>query len=58
MEIFKVQKVDSHGGSLRIFVKNQDGKFDMDVSVSSMLEKERKIGIGDYEIYKKFLIIK
>lgn len=54
MEIFKIKRVDSHGGSLRIFVKKNEGKFEIDKSVNLMLENERKLGIDDFETYKKF----
>ena len=54
MEIFKIKKVDSHGGSLRVFAKKKEGKFEIDESVSMMIENEKKIGIEDFETYKKF----
>jgi len=54
MGIFKIKKVDSHGGSLRIFVKNQSVKFYIDESVNRFLENEKKIGVGDSALYENF----
>jgi len=54
MQIFKVQHVDSHGGSLRVFVKKQGSSRPIDSSVHEMLEREKAIGINDFETYQKF----
>jgi len=54
MEVIKVQRVDSHGGSLRVFIKKADGKFEVDDSVERILEYEDKIGINDYDLYEQF----
>jgi len=54
MEIFKAQRVDSHGGSLRVFVMNSGGGHKVDDSVSSVMEYEKRMGIGDFETYVKF----
>ena len=54
MEIFNVEKIPVHGGSLRIFVKKQAGKFDIDKSVPEMIEFEKRYGIDKFETYKKF----
>lgn len=54
MEIFNVEKVPVHGGSLRIFIKKQTGKYPIDKSVAEMLEFEKKYGIDNFEMYKKF----
>lgn len=54
MEIFRVELVSSHGGSLRVFVQKQNGQHKIDHSVIQMLEQEKKKGIGSYETYEKF----
>lgn len=54
MEIFKVEHVSSQGGSLRVFIKKESSSHQIEKSVSSMLEKEKAVGIHDYETYEKF----
>ena len=54
MQIFKVQKVDSHGGSLRVFVKAQESSKEIDSSVTKLLETEKKQGIQDFNTYEAF----
>lgn len=54
MEIFDVKNVDSHGGSLRVFVKKSEGKFAVRSPVTQMLEDEKKLGINEFRMYKKF----
>ena len=54
MAVFDVQRVDSHGGSLRAFIKKSEGKFKINDSVKMLLDYESKIGINDFELYKKF----
>lgn len=54
MEIFKIEKVDTHGGSLRLFVKNKSTKFASDGSVGRFLNNESKIGIHNFKLYEDF----
>ena len=54
MEIFKVQHVNSHGGSLRVFVQRQGGIRPVDSSVTETLTRERQEGLDRYETYQKF----
>lgn len=54
MNIFKIEKVGSHGGSLRVFIKNRASNFITDKSVESMISNEKVIGIDRFETYKKF----
>jgi SAM-dependent methyltransferase len=54
MKIFRADKVSSHGGSLRIFVKNDEGNHEMDKSVQDTLDYEKKIGIDAIELYENF----
>ena len=52
-KIFKSEKVDTHGGSLRIFVK-KDKKVKIDSSVRKMLKDEENFGIKDFKTYQEF----
>ena len=55
LEIFDVQELPTHGGSLRIFVKHagQD-KIEISKHVNQLLGKERKLGMLDLAYYKNF----
>ena len=52
-KIFKSEKVDTHGGSIRVYIK-KDKKVKIDASVKKMLLDEDSFGIKKYETYKKF----
>lgn len=55
LQIFDVEEVDTHGGSLRIFAKNKKDKTkDISIRVAQRLEHERKLGIEDLSYYKNF----
>tara|TARA_Y100000310_G_scaffold82715_1_gene79316 strand:- start:22969 stop:24192 length:1224 start_codon:yes stop_codon:yes gene_type:complete len=54
MNIFRVEKVASHGGSLRVFVQKDVGNHAIDSSVQIMLEDEEKRGVKDYATYENF----
>jgi len=54
METFNAKRVDSHGGSLRVFVKKSEGKHEIHNDVNKILEDEKNMGIGSMDIYKKF----
>ena len=45
--------MDTHGGSLRIYIK-KDKKVKVESSVKKMLREEEKFGIKKFETYKKF----
>ncbi len=51
--IFRSEKVDTHGGSIRIYIK-KDKKTKVEKSVKRMLKEEEKFGIKKFETYKKF----
>ena len=51
--IYKAEKIDTHGGSLRIYVK-KNLKNKIDKSVKSILEEEKKFGINKYKTYLNF----
>ena len=52
-KIFKSEQVDTHGGSLRIYVK-KDKKVKIDSSVKKMLKSEEKFWIKRYKTYQEF----
>jgi len=53
VKIFKAEKIDTHGGSLRIYIsKNKKTKIDQ--SVNKILKEEEKFGIKNYKTYKLF----
>tara|TARA_E500000178_G_scaffold348594_1_gene403958 strand:- start:2042 stop:4585 length:2544 start_codon:yes stop_codon:yes gene_type:complete len=53
VKIYKAEKIDTHGGSLRIFLK-KDPKVKIERSVKKLLDEEEKFGIKNFETYKKF----
>ncbi|MDC0433513.1 NAD-dependent epimerase/dehydratase family protein [Pelagibacteraceae bacterium] len=52
-KIFKSEKIDTHGGSLRIYVK-KDKKVKIDSSINKMLREEESFGIKKYKTYQDF----
>jgi len=52
-KIFRSEKVDTHGGSIRIYVK-KDKKVKIQTSVKKMLNEEEKFGIKKFKTYQKF----
>ena len=55
LEIFDVQEIKTHGGSLRIFAKHKDDKTKIvEPSVAAMLLKEETAGLKTIEYYQNF----
>ena len=52
-KIFKSERVDTHGGSLRIYIK-KDKKIKIEKSVKKMLKEEEDFGIKKLKTYKTF----
>jgi nucleoside-diphosphate-sugar epimerase/dTDP-4-dehydrorhamnose 3,5-epimerase-like enzyme len=52
-KIFRSEKVDTHGGSLRIYVK-KDIKVTIESSVKKMLKEEENFGIKKFKTYQEF----
>jgi len=50
--VSKVEHIDTHGGSIRVYVSNT--AMMGDGSVQQFLQKEKEFGITDYETYKDF----
>jgi nucleoside-diphosphate-sugar epimerase/SAM-dependent methyltransferase len=53
LEIFKAIKINTHGGSLRIYVA-QSNVFSVEKNVEQILREEIIFGIQNVEIFKKF----
>jgi SAM-dependent methyltransferase len=55
LEIFDVQELKTHGGSLRIFAKHkEDSSKQVENTVHAMLEKESKAGVTTLAYYQNF----
>ena len=52
-KIYKAEKIDTHGGSLRIYVK-RNKKIKVENSIKSLLDEEEKFGIKNYKSYQNF----
>jgi len=52
-KIVKAERIDTHGGSLRIYVK-KDRSSKIDKSIKDLLEEEEKFGIKNYKTYEIF----
>ncbi len=52
-KIYKVEKINTHGGSLRVYVK-KNNKIKIDNSVNKLLKEEEKFGIKKLQTYQNF----
>ena len=52
-KIVKAEKINTHGGSLRVFIK-KDKNSKIDKSVKILLDEENKFGLTKFSTYKKF----
>jgi len=52
-KIFKAEKIDTHGGSLRIYIK-KDNKVKIENNIKALLKEEKEFGIKNFETYKVF----
>jgi nucleoside-diphosphate-sugar epimerase/SAM-dependent methyltransferase/dTDP-4-dehydrorhamnose 3,5-epimerase-like enzyme len=52
-KLFKVEKVNTHGGSIRVFVTKDKNK-NTDKSVEYFINKEKKLGLDKFKIYEEF----
>ena len=52
-KIYRSEKVNTHGGSIRVFIK-KDKKTKIEQSVKKMLKEEKNFGIKNFKTYKEF----
>ncbi len=52
-KIFRSEKIDTHGGSIRVYIK-KDKKIKIEHSVKKMLKEEEIFGIKNFQTYQKF----
>jgi nucleoside-diphosphate-sugar epimerase/2-polyprenyl-3-methyl-5-hydroxy-6-metoxy-1,4-benzoquinol methylase len=53
VKIFKVEKIPTHGGSIRIYI-HKDKNIKIEKSVKELLKEEEKFGIKDFKTYQDF----
>ena len=53
VKLFRSEKVNTHGGSIRVYVK-KDKKTKIEASVKKMLKEEEEFGIKNFKTYEKF----
>jgi nucleoside-diphosphate-sugar epimerase len=51
--IFKAQKINTHGGSIRIYIK-KGKKIKIDKSVKNLISEENTFGIKNFKTYQEF----
>ena len=51
--IFRSEKIETHGGSIRVYIK-RDRKTKIEQSVKKMLKEEEDFGIKNFATYQKF----
>jgi 2-polyprenyl-3-methyl-5-hydroxy-6-metoxy-1,4-benzoquinol methylase len=54
MEVFRVKRIGTHGGSLRVFVKKKGSGHKADDSVKKLVDYEKNMGIDDFKIYEEY----
>ena len=52
-KIYRSERVDTHGGSIRVYIK-KDQRVKIENNVKKMLIEEEKYGIKDFKTYQKF----
>ena len=51
--IFRSEKINTHGGSIRVYIKKENN-LKIENSVKKMLKEEENFGIKNYKTYQKF----
>ena len=54
LRLFDVEKINTHGGSLRYFICKNDSKHKKTKRLVSILNEEKKIGLDNFNTFKKF----
>ena len=52
LTIFRAEKINTHGGSIRVYLKN--GNIKVESNVKSLLREENNFGIKKFSTYQKF----
>ena len=53
LKIFNAEKINTHGGSLRIYI-SKNKNINVSKKINKILNEEEKYGIKNFEVYKKF----
>ena len=53
IKLFKAEKINTHGGSLRIYV-SKNKKIKVDKSINKIIKEEEDFGIKDFKTYQDF----
>ncbi len=53
VSLFKAEKINTHGGSLRIYI-SKNKRIKIDKSISKIIKEEERFGIKKYDTYRKF----
>ena len=55
LEVFNIEKLDTHGGSLRYYIKrNSNSRLKINKKIKILLNQEAKFGLNKYSTYVKF----
>ena len=54
LQVWKVDKLSTHGGSLRIYACHKERQIQPESSVSEILEEEQEFGLQSFEVYASF----
>ncbi len=54
LEIFNIEHLDTHGGSVRVFAQLKGGKFPIKTSVMDFIKLEESLGLDKIDIYLNF----
>ena len=52
-KIYRAEKINTHGGSLRVYIK-KDKRTNIEKNVKDLLKEEEKFGIKNFKTYQKF----